>query len=51
MTLYGSLAYTGRAHGTDKSIVLGLTGARPATVDPEDVKRIFEQTQQHITFI
>ena len=45
-TLYGSLAYTGRGHGSDKSIILGLTGARPETVDPEDVKKVFEKTQK-----
>jgi L-serine dehydratase len=29
VTLYGSLAYTGRGHGTDKAVMLGLQGAMP----------------------
>ncbi|HEY0522458.1 MAG TPA: serine dehydratase beta chain, partial [Stellaceae bacterium] len=33
--LYGSLALTGRGHGTDKAVILGLAGFDPATVDPD----------------
>jgi L-serine dehydratase len=35
--LYGSLAATGRAHGTDTALVLGLEGERPELVDPDGV--------------
>jgi len=35
--LYGSLAATGRGHGTDKALVMGLLGHRPETVEPEIV--------------
>jgi L-serine dehydratase len=35
--LMGSLAATGRGHGTDKAAMLGLMGERPATVDPDRV--------------
>lgn len=31
--VFGSLAHTGRGHGTDKALMLGLSGAEPATVD------------------
>jgi L-serine dehydratase len=31
--LYGSLAKTGKGHGTDVAILMGLTGANPETVD------------------
>ena len=31
--LYGSLAWTGKGHGTDRAVVLGLAGERPETVD------------------
>ncbi|WP_426955601.1 L-serine ammonia-lyase [Muricoccus radiodurans] len=34
--LYGSLALTGRGHATDTAVLLGLTGARPDTLDPDD---------------
>jgi len=37
VTLHGSLAYTGRGHGTDKAVQLGLAGFRPADVDPDAV--------------
>lgn len=35
--LYGSLAETGRGHGTDIGIMLGLTGAAPDTVVPAEI--------------
>src|SRR5262245_25068465 len=33
--VYGSLALTGKGHCTDRAILLGLEGHRPATIDPE----------------
>lgn len=33
--LYGSLALTGRGHGTDRALLAGLSGERPDTVDPD----------------
>src|SRR5262245_60854961 len=33
--LFGSLAFTGQGHGTDKAILIGLEGAQPDTVNPE----------------
>jgi L-serine dehydratase len=38
--LYGSLALTGRGHATDKAILLGLSGERPDTIDPDAVEPI-----------
>ncbi|MFK2904086.1 L-serine ammonia-lyase [Dyella ginsengisoli] len=35
--LFGSLAMTGRGHGTDKAVLLGLEGAHPDTVDPDSI--------------
>ncbi len=32
--LYGSLALTGVGHGTDRAVILGLTGEEPSTTDP-----------------
>jgi len=34
--LYGSLALTGRGHATDTAVILGLTGARPDMIDPDE---------------
>jgi len=37
VTLHGSLAYTGKGHGTDSAIILGLMGCEPETLDPDAV--------------
>ncbi|MBS4099901.1 L-serine ammonia-lyase [Tsukamurella paurometabola] len=37
--LYGSLAATGRGHGTFAAVLLGLEGNRPETVDPDHVDK------------
>ena len=39
-TLHGSLAFTGKGHGTDRAIVLGLAGETPQDIDPDDVETI-----------
>ena len=36
--LYGSLALTGRGHGTDRAIMLGLSGETPDRIDPDQAK-------------
>jgi len=36
--LYGSLALTGKGHGTDRAIMLGLEGADAETVDPDQIE-------------
>lgn len=33
--LFGSLAFTGEGHGTDRAITVGLEGHTPETVDPD----------------
>ena len=40
VTLYGSLAYTGKGHGTDSAVLLGLSGERPETIDPDSVEAL-----------
>ena len=35
--LYGSLGATGRGHGSDKAVMLGLLGETPEAVDPDEV--------------
>jgi L-serine dehydratase len=47
--LYGSLALTGRGHGTDRAVVLGLLGEVPDEVDPESIQdkiRAVRESQQ-----
>lgn len=42
VTLYGSLAFTGRGHGTDKAVLLGLAGELPDRVDPDAIEGIVQ---------
>ncbi|MGI9286716.1 MAG: serine dehydratase beta chain [Pseudomonadales bacterium] len=34
--LFGSLGLTGKCHGTDKAVLLGLLGEEPERIDPSD---------------
>lgn len=36
--LFGSLAYTGKGHGTDHAILLGLEGHLPDSIDPDIIR-------------
>ena len=44
--LYGSLGATGKGHGTDKAVILGLEGELPETVDTSDIPRRLEEVRQ-----
>lgn len=46
VTCYGSLAATGKGHGTDTAILLGLMGMDPETVLPESAHLFIEGLQQ-----
>ncbi|MBS9479233.1 L-serine ammonia-lyase [Ancylobacter radicis] len=58
--LFGSLAWTGKGHGTDKAIILGLAGERPQTINPDraealvadvtDARRLIVAGTQAIAF-
>ena len=37
--LFGSLGFTGKGHGSDRAVVLGLEGEEPATVDVDSVEK------------
>ncbi|MFF5258406.1 L-serine ammonia-lyase [Actinomadura viridis] len=37
VVLYGSLGLTGKGHGSDKAVILGLEGDKPETVDVDTV--------------
>ncbi len=45
--LYGSLSATGVGHGTDNSIIVGLMGERPATIDPEIILPTVAALKEH----
>ncbi|MCB1379411.1 MAG: L-serine ammonia-lyase [Alphaproteobacteria bacterium] len=40
VSLHGSLAFTGKGHGTDRAVVLGLAGEKPEDIDPDQVEAI-----------
>ena len=44
--LYGSLALTGKGHATDRAIVLGLSGERPATICPDNADLVVAAVRQ-----
>src|SRR6478752_1816797 len=43
--LYGSLAKTGKGHGTDIAVLMGLCGEDPVTVDVNTIPSKFEHIQ------
>ncbi|HEV7606726.1 MAG TPA: L-serine ammonia-lyase [Steroidobacteraceae bacterium] len=43
VTLYGSLGATGKGHGSDKAILLGLSGHEPDSVEVESIAGIVER--------
>lgn len=42
--LHGSLAFTGKGHGSDRAVILGLMGKVPETLDPDMVEMLLEKT-------
>ena len=43
VTLYGSLAFTGRGHATDRAVSLGLLGYRPADIEMAEAERRLDE--------
>ncbi len=44
--LYGSLGHTGKGHGTDKAVILGLSGYQPDKIEPELIDEILNNVNQ-----
>ena len=44
--LYGSLGATGKGHGSDKAVLLGLSGHQPDTVDVNAVPKYLDDVRQ-----
>jgi len=45
--VFGSLALTGRGHGTDKAVLMGLEGHQPNLVDPDLIPEALERIRAH----
>ncbi|MDX1516267.1 MAG: L-serine ammonia-lyase [Woeseiaceae bacterium] len=43
VTLHGSLAWTGKGHGTDSAVILGLSGHAPDTIDPDAIEPLLRR--------
>jgi L-serine dehydratase len=43
--LYGSLAATGKGHGTNTAVILGLMGNDPSIIDPKHSQKLLEQVK------
>src|SRR5580658_10121021 len=42
-TAYGSLAWTGKGHATDRALILGLAGFTPDSIDPDAAEEALRQ--------
>ncbi|MFT2110651.1 L-serine ammonia-lyase [Marinomonas sp. 2405UD68-3] len=45
--LYGSLSATGVGHGTDMSVIVGLMGKRPQSIDPETIIPVVNELKEN----
>ncbi|MDQ6758308.1 MAG: L-serine ammonia-lyase, partial [Acidobacteriota bacterium] len=45
--LYGSLALTGRGHGTDRAIILGLLGEESDRINPAQIQPLVDGVRQN----
>ena len=43
VSLHGSLAFTGKGHGTDRACVLGLAGEAPDAIEPDRVEAVVQE--------
>ncbi|MBW6390969.1 MULTISPECIES: L-serine ammonia-lyase [Halomonadaceae] len=49
--LYGSLCATGKGHGTDRAVIMGLMGERPDQIDPAIVAPCIEELLEASTLM
>ena len=47
--VFGSLAMTGRGHGTDKALLMGLEGHFPDTIDPDAIDSALHRIRSECT--
>jgi len=46
VSLHGSLAHTGIGHGSDRAVILGLTGATAETIDPDGMEAAVAEVER-----
>ena len=48
VSLHGSLAFTAKGHGSDKAVILGLSGEVPESVDPDKADAFREAARRYL---
>ncbi len=43
VTFYGSLAFTGKGHASDRAVMLGLMGQKPESIAPDEMNALIDQ--------
>ena len=53
VSLHGSLAHTGRGHGTDGAVMLGLQGELPDAIDPDSIDSALQliRSEKHLNVL
>ena len=51
INLFGSLAKTGKGHGTGKALMLGLSGEDPVTIDPARIEPAIQRIRDTKTIV
>ncbi len=46
VSLHGSLAFTGKGHGTDKAVILGFCGETPSDIDPDRIDELVARMRE-----
>ncbi len=49
--LYGSLALTGKGHGTDRAVLLGLAGEEASTIDPASIEPKLAEIRESVSLL
>ncbi len=44
--LFGSLAYTGKAHGADRAIISGFYGLKPDSIDSKEMQSLYDKVKK-----
>lgn len=45
VTFYGSLAFTGKGHASDRAVILGLLGKKPEEINPYEMESLLESVK------
>lgn len=45
VTFYGSLAFTGKGHASDRAVILGLLGKKPDEINPNEMESLLESVK------